>query len=160
MKTCFKSPMKITQKFGNDLIVNGKHYYAQWGMKSHNGIDAVPSIPGEDTIISFYSGKIVQILINHPDYGNALRILVDGLNIVECHNHLKSIETSIKLFWNVGVGTPLGVMGNTGASMGAHDHIAFMRVDKTCFDEKGNLINRLNRDNGWLGYIDGTPYIQ
>jgi len=173
LKSCFNCDMRITQKFGNVLYstfdytkivskgaAGAVQYYARWGMIGHNGIDVVP-IPGcnDVSVYSFYAGKIVQILRNHTDYGNAVRIYIPELNVVEYHNHLRMLDGNTTLFKMIGKKTLLGLMGDTGASVGAHNHIAFAKVNESCFDTKGNLISRLNKNNGYLGYIDPMPYL-
>jgi murein DD-endopeptidase MepM/ murein hydrolase activator NlpD len=165
--------MKITQKFGNVLYSTPDYrkivtkttpraveYYKRWGMIGHNGIDVVPiPVCNDISIYSFYAGKIVQILENHIDYGNAVRIFIPELNVIEYHNHLRVLDSNLNLFQMVGRKTLLGLMGNSGASVGAHDHIAFAKVNETCFNLEGVLVSRLNKTNGYLGYIDPMPFL-
>ena len=177
MKSCFIGDMKVIQYFGNVLwstpdyktIVKEStpgavEFYKRWNMKGHNGWDVVPAdVYDMGRIYSFYAGVIVGIVLNHPDYGNGLRIYIPELQVVEYHNHMKWLSAEAKLLLDIRSKFFIGQMGSTGASIGAHDHIAFAKVDKTCFDKNGILKigkdNRLNEDNGYLGYINPAPYI-
>ena len=62
------------------------------------------------------------------------------------------IILDIKVNDKLEVRTLLGVMGNTGKVFGAHNHLAFAKSD-----DSGN---RINRDNGYFGYINPLPILE
>jgi len=150
MKTCFASELVITQVFGNDFMHNNKLYYAQYGIKGHNGLDVIPKDKKDLRIFNFFEGKILKIE-KHATYGNRICIWNKSTKLAEYHNHLQSFNPVLKVGQHVKSGTLLGFMGNTGKSFGPHDHIGFVETD-----EKGY---RVNKDNGYLGWIDPLPLL-
>lgn len=149
MLSCFNSPMKITQEFGEDFVINGKLYYKQFNLLGHNGIDIVPT--GKDkSLFNIYPGKIIKIEDN-PAYG--LRIVIWNLVslIYEYHCHMEMFSKDLRIGQYVGKETYLGQMGNTGLSIGAHNHLAYRETT-----EDGYV---LNLDNGFNGYVNPRKYI-
>lgn len=151
MKTCFNSNIKITQIFGNDFKIKGKLYYKSMGLKGHNGLDIVPKDKKDLRIYSFFSGIIIMKYF-HKIYGNRIGIWDPTTKLIEYHNHLKEFNFDIKINDKIQKGSYLGILGETGKVFGAHDHLAFANSD-----DKGE---RINRDNGYFGYIDPLPIIK
>lgn len=186
MLTCFNQPIKIKQVYGVDFYYNpvtgckcdqsykeaGKckpetckncylYYrttYKSIGLIGHNGLDLVPEAGNDYSMYNFFEGKIVIYEHNHVDYGNRIACMQDN-GIVEYHNHMEILNPDIKIGQQIKAKTLLGKMGNTGKSLGAHNHYAMANVDKTCFDKNGTLVYRLNYNNGYLGYFNPLPYI-
>lgn len=149
MDSCFNGPMRITQTFGNKLMVNGKDYYAQWNLKGHNGIDVVP-MEDDWNIYNYLSGKILKIEYNNT-YGNRILIWNKKEKLIEYHNHMEYVNKQLVVGQHIDAKTLIGKMGNTGKSFGAHDHIAMVETDSKGY--------RINRDNGYNGWIDPCLYI-
>ncbi len=149
MKSCFNSGMIITQMFGNDFLINGKLYYRNMGIKGHDGLDAIPKDKLDLRVFNIFSG-VIMIKQLHPIYGNRISIWNKQKGILEFHNHLESF-TAIKIGELIESQICIGIMGATGKVFGAHNHFAISKAD-----EKGN---RINRDNGYFGYIDPLPFL-
>jgi murein DD-endopeptidase MepM/ murein hydrolase activator NlpD len=141
--------MRVTQDFGNNLYINGRYYYKQFGLKGHNGLDVVPT-DTDRGVYNFFNGKILKIEY-HKAYGNRVIIWNRANRLMEYHNHLKFVDKRLKVGKEIGDKTYLGEMGNTGVSMGAHDHVAFRKTN-----EGGYIVDR---DNGYNGYLDALVYI-
>lgn len=153
MKSCFNSPFKITQKFGDDWLdeKTGKLYYSQYGWRGHNGLDLVPT--GENKIVfNIFTGVILFLGVD-GDYGNRVKIWNRELKLCEYYNHLEFIDSRLKVGMVLGTsGNFIGKMGSTGKTIGAHVHY------EICLsDNKGN---RINKNNGYGGYIDPLPYLK
>jgi murein DD-endopeptidase MepM/ murein hydrolase activator NlpD len=143
--------MRKTQLFGNDFKVNGKLYYKSMGIKGHDGLDAVPQDRSDLRIYNFFPG-IVILKFLHKVYGNRIAIWNPETNLIEYHNHLSEFNFDVKIGDIIEARTLLGKMGKTGKVFGAHDHIAFAESD-----ESGK---RINRTNGYFGYIDPVPILK
>ena len=111
----FNGKVKLTSPFGYRTL-NGTREY-------HPGIDIVGL---DDTTVyapcdgTIGSSTIVTNKNNKTwEWGNYIRIdTVDGYRIFMCHLASRKVSTGQK----VKRGDPLGVMGNTGYSFGAHTH--------------------------------------
>lgn len=161
MLSCFKVPMRITQYFGSELIINGKPYYKQFGLKGHNGLDVVPiDRTIQPDIYNFFEGRIVKVEKNHKTYGNRIWIYNEERKIIECHNHMKFLNPDLQFYMDIGNNVFLGIMGNTGGSFGAHNHIGIYQVNEKCFSKHGEVIKKLNDNNGFGGAIDPMIYIK
>jgi len=147
--SCFKSPAKITQEFGEDFMCNGELYYAKFNIKGHNGIDLIPT-DKDKSLFNIYPGKILKIE-KHTAYGWRILVWNQERKFIEYHNHMKNIAKELKLGQIINKGTYIGQMGNTGWSKGAHNHLAYRKTDN-----KGYI---LNLDNGYNGYVDPRIYI-
>lgn len=170
MKSCFTSNIRITQLFGNDFYFYGrkaiskkeysqlenaekiryKLYYKQYGMKGHNGLDIVPTDNDDLRLYSLFDGILIAKYF-HKLYGNRIVIWNPDRKLIEYHNHLKDFNFDIKINNKLEARTLLGTMGSTGKVFGAHDHLAFAKSD-----DSGN---RINRGNGYFGYIDPLPLL-
>lgn len=148
--SCFESAARITQEFSDDFMCNGELYYAQFGIKGHNGIDLIPT--GKDrSMYNIYPGKILKIE-NNISYGWRVLIWNKEIKIIEYHNHMKIIAKDLELGQVINKSTYIGQMGNTGWSKGAHNHLAYRETD-----ERGYV---LNLDNGYRGYVNPRKYIE
>lgn len=150
MKSCFKSPIVITQLFGKEFMYHGEPYYASYGLKGHNGLDVKPS-DVDWSIYNILSGKIIILEFNKT-YGNRVGIWNEEKKLVEVHNHLEFYNPALKMGLVIESKTFVGKMDTTGFSLGAHNHYAMYQTD-----EKGN---RINLDNGYKGWIDPLPFLK
>jgi murein DD-endopeptidase MepM/ murein hydrolase activator NlpD len=150
----------ITQKFGNDFIDlrTGKYYYkSNYGLYGHNGIDLIPHAFQEIdvTVYSIFSG-VVMFADWDTSYGNRVKIWNKELGICDYYCHLATIDNKIKEGLEIKEKTILGIMGNTGISMGKHLHYQICRVDEKC--------NKLNTDRNdkdcMKGYINPSPFLK
>lgn len=151
MKSCFSSPMHITQDFGNDFLVDGKLYYKSMGIDGHDGLDAIPENKKDCVIYSIWNG-ILMIKMLHPIYGYRIAIWNSETNLTEYHNHMERFILNSNIGDKINAGTKLGFMGASGKVFGGHNHFAMSKTD--------NQGNRINRGNGYFGYINPTPYLK
>lgn len=109
MISCFKGKFRVTSPYGN-RILGGKTEF-------HKGLDLV----GEsDTTVYAVSGGKVRTAFQANGAGNyAVVTQDDGKRIY--YMHLKKFL--VKNSAVVSVGEPIGIMGNTGNSFGAHTHL-------------------------------------
>jgi hypothetical protein len=140
MRKPFDEDFIITQTFGNKLIIDGKDYYAQWNLLGHNGIDY--GLPTGTRVLAPHDGTIIESANDTNGYGKYVKIENDKEGSVL--GHMKSL--SVKVGDKVKEGQEIGVSNNTGASTGPHLHIGYYRLPR-------------NRNNGYNGFIDQTPYI-
>lgn len=151
MKSCFNSAIRITQVFGNDFLVNGNLYYKSMGINGHDGLDIVPIDKSDFKMYNIFKGIIV-LKEFHKIYGNRIGIWVPEKRVIEYHNHMEEFNSEIKIKDMLNEKTYIGIMGQTGKVFGAHDHFAIARAN-----EKGI---RINRNNGYFGYIDPLPFLK
>lgn len=121
----------------------------------HNGIDMVGV--GSDTIVAPFDGQI-ESAVEHPihyyaplsvnrtrEFGCYVKIRADdGTVVFLCHLAPSSICVGVGD--RVGTGTKVGVMGNTGYSLGAHLHIEVRNKDNIV-TEKVNTPAYMNIPN-------------
>lgn len=147
MITPFKTGNRITQKYKNNPT-----YYAQFGLKGHEGIDLVP-LNGSWDIFCIEGGEIIKD-IDDPRgggaYGNHIVIWNKANKRAWYYCHMASNQVSNKQ--TIRRGDKIGVMGATGNTKGAHLHLNLCETD-----ENGV---RLNKDNGYLGFIDPLPVLE
>lgn len=149
-KSCFTSPIVVTQYFGNKDVYGHKDYYAQWGLKGHNGLDVKPK-EDDRSLFNVLLGEVVILGYNNT-YGIRVGIWNKDRRLVEIHNHLDFISEALRIGIVLTSRTFLGKMGNTGKSFGAHNHFAMAEVDENC--------RRINYNNGYKGWIDPLPFLQ
>lgn len=151
MRQIFKSKHRITQKFANKLIVGGKDYYAQFGLKGHEGLDLVPTGTQLD-VFSLADGVVVRDEDNAKSgsYGINCTIWSPTLNIAFQYCHLSS--NTVREGELVKAGQTIGFMGGTGNTMGNHLHLNKFNTDSNGV--------RQNRDNGYLGGVDPLPFLE
>ncbi len=108
----------ITQRFGERLTVYGFHY----------GID----IDGDtgDPVRAARAGTVV--VGGRYDQCGGLEVHVDhGDGVVSWYRHLSRVDVTVGQA--VAAGTVVGLVGNTGCSLGSHLHFA-IRIGKTFVD--------------------------
>lgn len=153
----FKGGYKITQEFGNKLIINGKSYYSRFkdrhgfNIKGHNGYDTVPIITGNDVVLSVMNGYVKREFV-HKNLGYVVIVYNEELKLEIWYCHL------VRFFHRFGTyikaGEAIGEMGNTGGFEGMKKHVHIMGCE---LDEHGN---RLNTDNGYNGMIDISSFMK
>jgi len=138
----FNSKSRITQYFG----VNREHYES-FNLSGHDGLDIVPI--GDDwTINSYTEGTVTQAYVS-TSYGNTIKVYSPSLRLTVRYAHLS--EFLVKEGDNITIGTPIGIMGNTGNSSGAHLHTHIVPSI-----EYGT---KLFIDNGYKGRCDPLPLL-
>lgn len=161
MKFVLKPPLKfisITQKFGQ----NGTAYYAEQGMKGHNGIDmfamdGTPVYAAHDGRVTFtgYDGAgglgVVIRTEEKFDYGKK------EVYFKTIYWHLKKDSIKVTGSQKVKAGDLIAQADNTGLSTGSHLHFALKPIYKK---EKDWQWENLEQDNGYKGAIDPLPYFE
>lgn len=88
----------------------------------HNGLDFTP---GAGTPIAAMSAGVVRE-VNHSTSGLGTHVIIDhqidGQLVSSVYGHMQAGSTTVVPGQTVNVGTPVGLVGNTGASTGAHLH--------------------------------------
>ena len=117
-------------------------YYAFLGIKGHNGLD-----------ISYDDGT--EVFASHDGVAVTAEDSMKGLGVVVQDHEKKTIYWHLKSFavdngQRVKAGELLGLGDSTGFSTGSHLHFGLKLLDSN-----GNV---LNRDNGFDGAVDPTPY--
>lgn len=114
----------LSRVFQNSSAVISQNY----GTDGHTGTDCVPSGGGSDVVIAHSEGEVVwtqtgqtnnQGSSGDASYGNCVKIRHTN-GYYTLYAHLASVNVSTGD--HVLKGQPLGVMGNTGNSYGAHLH--------------------------------------
>lgn len=151
MKSIFKSKARITQTFANKLIIDGKDYYARFGLSGHEGLDAVPTGTQKD-VLSVCDGVVVKDEDNAKSgsYGVSVTVWSSNLNLAFQYCHLSSNTVGLGEF--VKEGQVIGFMGGTGNVMGDHLHLNMFETDSNGV--------RQNRNNGFLGGVDPLPFLE
>ena len=140
MRKPFSGEYRVSQTFGNDLVINGVHVYAQYGYKGHNGIDF--ATPTGTPILAPHSGKVIEAAFDANGYGYYLKIENDVEGSVLAHNS----KLLVKVGDTVVEGQQVSLSGNTGNSTGAHLHWGYYKFPR-------------NRQNGYGGVIDQAPLL-
>lgn len=150
----FKGDFGIKQKFGADPA-----YYGQFGLAGHEGVDFLTPSGTPET--SPFAGLVLRAGY-YPDYSNYGNIVVVWDPIQKCavwyaHNSTWAVDAGQKVL----KGQVLGTTGSTGNVTGPHLHFGMVETDA--------YGNRLNTNNGYIGFIDplgskvtwelGTPTI-
>lgn len=137
----------LTQAFGANPAK-----YAQFGLNGHEGLDYIPQ-GADKKVYAVESGIVVQD-IDDPIQGKAY-----GINVVIFVPQNRRLWTYAHLaqnFVNSGDkvlrGQPLGLMGDTGNTEGAHLHLGLRLTDANG--------NPLNANNGFRGFINPAPIVQ
>jgi len=139
----FNSRVQITQFFGAN-----PNYYEQFDLAGHAGIDVVPT--GTDwTVNAGIAGEVVDAYFS-PSYGITV-ITYDYLSkLAVRYAHLE--EHFVKRDQWLYQGKPLGKMGDTGNTTGAHLHIHCVPM----FDPT----TKMYPDNGYKGRFDILPLLK
>jgi polyhydroxyalkanoate synthesis regulator phasin len=145
--TLFSSGYRITQKYGNNPT-----YYSQWGFSAHEGLDCVPANLQQSWDV--LTPEKIEIVRDYDTPRDNYGVMVVGI----CWETKRSwwfchLEKNYCAIGDViEAGQPVGKMGNTGNSSGAHLHLGCRECDSN-----GNPIN-LN--NGYKGFIDPLPLLE
>lgn len=137
----FKIKARITQTFSNKLYINGKDVYAQWGLKGHNGIDY--GLPNGTPVYAPHCGTVKEVIYDKPGYGWYVKIENDIEGSVLAHLQ----KAVVRVGDYINQGDLIAHSNNTGYSTGAHLHWGYYRKPR-------------DRNNGYGGYIDQTPYLE
>jgi len=135
MRNPFTGTFPITQVFG----INPEDYI-RFGLKGHNGIDY--GLPAWTPVLAPYDGKILENAYDEGGYGNYIKIESDIEGSVLAH----FAKSSVSVGQVIKEGEQVGFSGSTGNSTGPHLHWGYYRIPR-------------DRNNGFNGYIDQTPYI-
>ncbi|MCR4329548.1 MAG: M23 family metallopeptidase [Candidatus Roizmanbacteria bacterium] len=131
----FNGNYKQTQGFGGNPDT-----YAQFGLKGHNGLDY--ELPNNTEVIAPHNGKVIEAAFDSTGYGNYIKIESDIEGSVVAH----LLKQVVSVGQEVKEGQLIGYSDNTGFSTGPHLHWGYYRIPR-------------NRQNGYLGFIDQTPFI-
>lgn len=136
----FKGTFTITQEWGNDLVINGVHIYAQFGLKGHNGVDY--GCPTGTPILAPHDGKVIEAAFDAMGYGMYVKIENDKEGSILAH--LKSFVVNQGDI--ITEGTEIGLSDNTGNSTGNHLHWGYFRKPR-------------NKSDGYSGTTNPFPYL-
>lgn len=141
---------RISQKYWNKLILNGKEFYKQFWFAWHMGIDY--GIPVGTELLAWLEGEITVKNDGKSGYGLSVSISKqrkDGSSwIIYAHLSETKLITGDKVkVWDI-----IGKSGNTGASTWPHLHFG-LRMRNL----KGEVINY---DNGYKGRVDPQGYFE
>lgn len=136
----FNGNFPLTFSFGqqsdNEEI---KKKFQEWGINGHHGLDF--GLPEGTEILAVDSGKIIQSG-NNADFGISVTIQHSwGQSL---YAHLQ--ETKVNQDQEVQAGDLIGLSGQSGSAYGQHLHFAIKP-------------NNPDPNNGYLGFIDPSPYL-
>ena len=99
----------------------------------HQGADITP---GAGTPIGAVAEGTVRVSATHPEYGQYVIIdhQIDGQTISTLYAHMIYGSSPLRVGQSVAVGQLVGLVGNTGASTGAHLHLQVMLGGSTPVD--------------------------
>lgn len=144
------------QRFGE----NGTSFYAQLGLRGHNGIDfyALDGFP-------VYAAHDGEVVFCGEDGSAGLGIVIRTLEPKEygegtafyktIYWHLKHASFKVKAGDKVKAGQVVALADNTGMSTGSHLHFGLKPVAR---HEQAWTWYNLEQNNGYMGAIDPTPY--
>ena len=137
MRKPFDGDYKQTQGFNDECC---RAAYAKFGMKGHNGLDI--ATPSGTKILAPHDGKVIETTLDPAGYGIYVKIenSIEGSVLA----HLR--EARVGVGDGVKEGDFVGYSDNSGNSTGAHLHWGYYRFPR-------------DRQNGFAGFIDQTPYI-
>lgn len=117
MVSCFKGTFRVTSPRGERILGGEKEY--------HKGIDLVGM---EDTTVYAVSDGTVRTAYQANGAGNYIVVTMDdGRRIFYMHLASFLVKNGVK----VKKGEPVGIMGNTGNSTGAHTHLEIRPAGST-----------------------------
>jgi murein DD-endopeptidase MepM/ murein hydrolase activator NlpD len=150
-------PFQVTQRFGE----NATPFYAQMGMKGHNGIDygvpdGTPVYATHDGVVTFAghdnsAGLGIVIRTNEPFNYNGQPTYFKTI-----YWHLKEGSIAIKVDQKVTAGQKIAEADNTGMSTGTHLHFGVKPIYK---GEDGYSWLNLEQTNGYFGAVDPFPFL-
>jgi hypothetical protein len=147
----FKGGFQVTQFYGENIA-----YYKQVSngnlQKGHEGLDLIPANTDIKywTIYHFDNGVVIKDIDNPRDggvYGNTVVIWNKEKKEAwwYCHNGDNVVSVGDQIV----AGQRVATMGSTGNVSGPHCHLNYVQTD--------DKANRINTNNGQLGYIDPLP---
>ncbi|HEY8913711.1 MAG TPA: M23 family metallopeptidase [Lacisediminihabitans sp.] len=103
----------------------------------HEGVDFDPGYGA--TVHAIAAGVVVET--NNPGYAAlgvhvAIEHVIDGQTIVSAYGHMQTGSMHLKVGDIVHVGEPIGLVGSTGASTGAHLHFEIRQGGTTPVDPR------------------------
>jgi murein DD-endopeptidase MepM/ murein hydrolase activator NlpD len=110
----------------------GKRFLTGYGENFHTGVDLVSNTDGARAPIkAFTDGKVIHSGNANDGYGNSITIShnVDGNIFYTFYGHMDSLH--VNKGDRVSAGTRIGIMGNTGLSIGAHLHFEIRNASMT-----------------------------
>lgn len=137
MRYPFDGTFKQTQDWNDPRY---RASYSQFGLLGHNGEDY--ALPEETQVVAPHDGIIKEAQFD-SGYGNYVKIENEAEGSVLAHLS----ETRVEVGEKVTEGEVIGYSGNTGNSTGPHLHWGYYRTKTR------------DRDNGFLGYIDQTDWL-
>lgn len=143
MQLPFDGTYTLTQKFGDNPT-----YYKKFGLTGHEGLDW--ACPTGTPVLAAESGHVIRRDASFKDYGNVVIIWHQDLGCATWYGHLQSLTVEGGEY--VEQGQQIGVVGNTGATGGAHLHFALCQTD-----DNGQ---RINTENGYQGFVDPAPCLE
>jgi murein DD-endopeptidase MepM/ murein hydrolase activator NlpD len=137
---------KINQLFGQNL----NNFYAQLGLKGHNGID-YRADTGENVYFNYSKGSVCSTC-KSPTQGNGVTVLInDGAGNYYKILYWHLLDFMVKEGDTVTLGQLLGRADNTGMyTTGSHLHFGMYYSNK--------FGNTLMTTNGYGGALDPLPY--
>lgn len=140
MRLPFEGTFRITQDWGNKLIINGVDMYAKWGYQGHNGEDY--GLPEGTPVLAPHDGEVLEAYFDPGGYGNYVKVENPEEGSILAHLSATYVEVGFQ----VKEGEVIGLSGNTGNSTGPHLHWGYYKIPR-------------NRDNGYGGTINANPFI-
>lgn len=144
MVSCFKGNFKVTSPYGK-RIFNGKEEF-------HKGIDLVGL---DDVTVYSVCDGVVKTAFQANGAGNYIAVTMkDGRRVF--YMHLK--QFLVKHGAKVKKGQAIGIMGNTGASYGAHTHIEIRPAGTTSKSLNINEFTDIPNEKGKYYYNPNDNY--
>jgi murein DD-endopeptidase MepM/ murein hydrolase activator NlpD len=147
MQIPFSGGSILSQGFGEN-----PENYTQFGLNGHEGLDYLPQ--GDDRRIYAVESGLVREDVDDPVQGKAY-----GINVVVFVPVNRRLWTYAHLAQNfvskgdtVLRGQPIGLMGSTGNTTGAHLHLGLRLTDANG--------NPLGTGNGFKGFVDPAPTVK
>lgn len=137
MRKPFDGEYPQTQEF-NDECCRGS--YKKFGLLGHNGLDI--ATPSGTRILAPHDGKVIEATLDSSGYGIYVKIenSIEGSVLAHLREYRVGPGDGVK------EGDLVGYSDNSGNSTGAHLHWGYYRFPR-------------DRQNGFAGFIDQTPYI-
>lgn len=147
MQIPFSAGATLTQGFGEN-----PQNYQQFGLNGHEGLDFIPK-DADKKVYAVESGIVREDFddpVQGKSYGNNVVIFVPTNRRLWTYAHLA--ENFVKKGDRVLRGQPIGIMGSTGNTSGAHLHLGLRQTDASG--------NPLNINNGFKGFVDPAPAVK
>jgi murein DD-endopeptidase MepM/ murein hydrolase activator NlpD len=138
MQIPFSGGFNVSQGFGDN-----PQNYAQFGLQGHEGLDFLPK-DADKRVYAVESGVVMEEMddpVKGKAYGIHVVIFVPTNRRLWTYAHLET--NFVSKGERVVRGQPIGVMGSTGNTSGAHLHLGLRMAD-------GNG-KPLNTSNGYFG---------